>query len=214
MIYRPDLFQVLSAKSLYVDISEDKNQKSKTRDVLFVSGLLGQDTVYVMVNHWPSRSGGEAASMWKRERAAKVCKGVVDILQALNANAKIIIMGDFNDDPVSPSLAKTLNAKGNIKEIGSKSLYNPWYNYYKKGMGTLGYNDSWNLFDQIIISNGFIGNQATGWKYYKSEVYKREFLISQFGRYKGYPHRSFSGSTWIDGYSDHLPTIIYLIKEK
>lgn len=213
MIYRPDLFQVLAAKSLYVNINEGQATKAKTRDVLFVTGLLGGDTVHVMVNHWPSRSGGEAASMWKRERAAQVCKNVVDSLQQINPKSKIIIMGDFNDDPVSPSIAKTLNAKGDIKKVGEVGLYNPWYNFYKKGLGTLGYNDSWNLFDQIIISSGFVGADVMGWKYYKSEIFKREFMVSQFGRFKGYPHRSFSNNAWIDGYSDHFPTVIYLIKE-
>lgn len=212
MIYRPDIFMVLSAQSLYVDITEDKS-KSKTRDILFTTGILAGDTVHIMVAHWPSRSGGEAASMWKRQNAAAVCKKVTDSLMQINPNAKIIIMGDLNDDPVSPSVAKTLGTVNTIEKVKPNALYNPWTAYYKKGIGTLGYNDSWNLFDQIIVSGGWIKNSNNGWKYYKSEIYNRQYLISQFGKYKGYPHRSFSGSTWIDGYSDHFPVLIYLIKE-
>lgn len=212
MIYRPDAFTVLAAKSHYVDISKDES-KSKTRDVLEVTGILSGDTVTVLVNHWPSRSGGEAASMWKREAAAKVCKKIADSLALRNPNYKMIIMGDLNDDPISPSVAKTLNAKGDIKIARQEQqMFNPWHSLFKKGIGTLGYNDSWNLFDQIILSYGFV-NEGAGWQYLTPEIYNRAFMVSQFGRFKGYPHRSFSGSTWIDGYSDHFPTIIYLKKE-
>src|SRR5690606_6184727 len=117
--------------------------KSKTRDILEVTGLLSGDTVTVLVNHWPSRSGGEAASMWKREAAAKVCKTIADSLALRNPNYKMIIMGDLNDDPISPSVAKTLNAKGDIKIARQKQqMFNPWHSLFKKGIGTLGYNDS------------------------------------------------------------------------
>lgn len=213
LIYRPDLFHVLSAHSLYVDITEDSGRKSKTRDILYTTGILAGDTVHVMVGHWPSRSGGEAASMWKRQRAAKVCRNVIDSLHKINPDTKIIVMGDLNDDPVSPSVAKTLGAIGDIDKVKTNSMYNPWMSFFKKGIGTLGYNDSWNLFDQIIISGSIVTNPNQGWKYHKAEIYNRQYMISQFGRYKGYPHRSFSNSKWIDGYSDHFPTLIYLVKE-
>jgi hypothetical protein len=213
MIYRPDLFRVLSAQSLYVDISAD-NSKSKTRDILHTCGILADDTIHVLVGHWPSRSGGEAASMWKRQKAASVCKRIVDSLTNINPDTKILIMGDLNDDPISPSVAKTLGAKGgDVKNIKTSELYNPWLSFYKKGIGTLGYDDRWNLFDQIIISGGWIHNTNKKWKYNKAEIHSRQFMVSQFGRFKGYPHRSFSNGIWIDGYSDHFPTLLYFIKE-
>lgn len=212
LIYRPDLFTVLGAQSLYVDITDDKS-KSKTRDVLYASGILAGDTIHILVGHWPSRSGGEAASMWKRERAARVCRNVIDSLQKINPEVKVVVMGDLNDDPVSPSVVKTLGATGDLSQVKATSMYNPWMAFYKKGIGTLGYNDSWNLFDQIIVSGGLVTNSNKGWKYHKAEIYNRQFLVSQFGKYKGYPHRSFSGAKWMDGYSDHFPTMIYLLKE-
>ncbi len=215
LIYRPDLFKVLSAKSINVDITKD-DKKEKTRDILFVTGILDTDTVHVFVNHWPSRRGGEAASSWKRKKAADVVRAQVDSLTKLNENAKIVIMGDLNDDPVSPSVVKNLGAATDKQNaIQNKSLFNPWYAFYKKGIGTLGFSDRWNLFDQIIISYGFVNpNTTNGWKYHTAEIFSRSFITSQFGRFTGYPHRSFSGTQWIDGYSDHFPTIIYLVKEQ
>jgi hypothetical protein len=211
MLYNPKYFKVLAAKALPVEISEN-GRKEATRDVLYVTGKLGEDTVHVFVNHWPSRRGGEAATVWKRAKAAAVSKTVIDSLMKINPNTKAIIMGDLNDDPIDPSVAKTLGAvdKEKVKPGG---LFNPWITFYKNGVGTLGYNDSWNLFDQIILSAGFANTKAKGWQYYKAEIFNRKFLKNQFGQYKGYPHRSFVGSTWQDGYSDHFPTIIYLTKE-
>ena len=212
LLYNPKYFKVLSAKALPVDITEN-GKREYTRDVLYVTGKLGDDTFHVFVNHWPSRRGGESATVWKRAKAAQVSKNVINELVKTNPNAKCIVMGDLNDDPIDPSVAKTLGAVGDKDKVRPGGLFNPWMEYYKNGIGTLGYNDSWNLFDQIIISYGFVKPQANSWKFYKAEIFNRKFLKSQFGQYKGYPHRSFSGTTWIDGYSDHFPTIIYLVKE-
>lgn len=212
LIYNPKYFKVLEANAHYVDIEKDGN-KAKTRDILEVKGLLLGDTITVLVGHWPSRWGGEAASQWKRIRAAEVCKRIKDELVAQNPNARIIIMGDLNDDPVSPSVAQTLNAKGKMEEVEAGGLFNPFWAYFKRGIGTLGYNDSWNLFDQIIVSSGFLHDDK-GWKFKEAFIFDKNYLKNQFGRFKGYPHRSFVGTVWQDGYSDHFPTYIYITKEK
>lgn len=211
MLYNPAFFRVINARALPVEIITN-GKMEHTRDVLYVIGRLGDDTFHVFVNHWPSRRGGEAATVWKRAKAASVSKNIIDSIMAVNPNAKAIVMGDLNDDPTDPSIVKILGAVGNKKKVKPGGLYNPWVNFYKKGIGTLGYNDSWDLFDQIMVSYGFIKPGADNWHFYKAEIFNHAFLKNAFGKYKGYPHRSFSGTTWIDGYSDHFPTIIYLAK--
>lgn len=211
LLYNPKYFKVLSGQSLRVDLSS--TGEGATRDVLYVSGILSGDTVHVLVNHWPSRRGGEAASAPRRAIAAAVSRRIADSLIAINPDTKIIVMGDLNDDPVDASLVKVLKASGDRKKIGRSSLFNPFTKFYKDGIGSLGYNDSWNLFDQIIISGAFLNDSTAGWRYHKAEVFNRDFLKTKFGQYKGYPHRSFSGNTWINGYSDHFPTLVYLVKQ-
>lgn len=213
MLYNPKYFKVLNAQALNVNISESGEKGGKTRDVLFVQGILSGDTVNVFVNHWPSRRGGEAASAPLRAIAAGVSKKVIDSLTAINPSTRVILMGDLNDDPTDASVAKVLGAKGDKKEIKKNGLYNPFVSFYKNGIGTLGYNDSWSLFDQIMISGAMIKENPEHWFFYKAEVFNKEFLKNKFGQYKGYPHRSFDGNNWINGYSDHFPTLIYLIKE-
>lgn len=216
MLYNPKYFKLLQAQALYVDISKIGEVKGgKTRDVLFVSGTLAGDTVHILVNHWPSRRGGEAASAPLRAAAASVGKRVIDSLQALNSHAKVVLMGDLNDDPNNESITKVLGATGDLRKVKATGLYNPWMSYFRKGYGTLGFNDSWNLFDQIIISGGWLKQNNSNdqqWLFYKSEVFRKDFLIEKLGQYKGYPKRSFSNNQWNNGYSDHLPTIVYIVK--
>ena len=212
LMYNPKYFTVLKAEALFTDISKSGEKGGKTRDVLYVTGLLNGDTTHVFVNHWPSRRGGEAASAPLRAIAAGVSKKVIDSLMQVNPASKVVVMGDLNDDPTDASVTKVLGAKGNKDKVGLSELFNPFTAFFNQGIGTLGYNDSWNLFDQIMISGGYLRNNDPQWRYYKAEVFNRDFLKEKFGQYKGYPHRSFSGETWINGYSDHFPTIVYLVK--
>ncbi len=212
LLYNPKYFTVLNAQALYTDISAFGEKGGKTRDVLYVTGLLNGDTTHVFVNHWPSRRGGEAASAPLRAIAAGVSKKVIDSLMKVNPASKVIVMGDLNDDPTDASVTKVLGAKGNKDKVGPSELFNPFTAFYNQGIGTLGYNDVWNLFDQIMISGAYLRSNDPQWRYYKAEVFNRDFLKEKFGQYKGYPHRSFSGTTWINGYSDHFPTIVYMIK--
>ncbi len=144
--------------------------------------------------------------------AASVNRHIIDSLQSINPYTHIIVMGDLNDDPTDASVAKVLGAKGNKSKTGVNDLYNPFVRFYRKGIGTSGYDDRWNLFDQIILSSSFLLPGNNGLKFYKAEVFNRGFLKNAFGRYKGYPHRSFDGSQWLKGYSDHFPVLVYLLK--
>lgn len=212
MLYSPKYFKVLKARALYTDIAVSGEKGGKTRDVLHVIGILAGDTTHVFVNHWPSRRGGEAASAPLRAIAAGVSRRVIDSLMAIDPQTRVINMGDLNDDPTSPSVARVLGAVGDKAKVKPGGLFNPWATFYNQGIGTLAYNDSWNLFDQIIISSGWLQKSEEHWQFYRAEIFSREFLVEKFGQYKGYPHRSFDGTNWIDGYSDHFPVLVYLVK--
>jgi len=210
LLYHPKYFHLLQARALFTDISATGEKGGRTRDVLHVTGILRGDTAHVFVNHWPSRRGGEEASAVLRKMAARVSRKVIDSLFAVNPETRILVMGDFNDDPGNASIRHSLGASGDIRKIKVGELYNPWGAFINRGIGTLGYNDSWNLFDQIILSSGWFSQSGRHWAYHKADIYNRDFLKEHFGRFKGYPHRSFDGTNWINGYSDHFPVIIYL----
>jgi endonuclease/exonuclease/phosphatase family metal-dependent hydrolase len=213
LLYNPKYFKVLNARHVTVPL-ESLGQSRPTRDVLHVTGILAGDTVHVMVNHWPSKSGGEAATNPGRNLAARVNKQVVDSLMATDPNSKIIILGDLNDNPTCHAVIDVLGASDEKDKTPKSGIYNPWIKMYRKGMGTESYHGEWNLIDQIMISEPFLTNKNKKWGYYKNEIFNKEFLINKMGKDKGLPHRSFTiGHVWDKGYSDHFPVLMYFIKE-
>lgn len=212
LLYNPKYFTVLDSRKLYVKLDED-GEVIYTRDVLWVKGIFDGDTINVFVNHWPSRRGGEERSAPRRAAAAKVDKDFIDSIQAVTPAAKIVVMGDLNDDPVSPSVKKVLGAKGKMEDVQEGGLYNPWVNMYKNGYGTLAYQDAWGLFDQIMISYSWLDKSQQGYFYSKASIFNKEFLVENIGKYKGYPMRTWDGNLYRGGYSDHFPTYIVMLKK-
>ena len=182
----------------------------QTRDILLVDGEVAGERVSVIVNHWPSRRGDK--SVISRELAASVAKHIYDSLMVVDPTIRVVIMGDLNDDPVDPSCAVVLNAKKNANEVEPGGLFNTMWEKYSKGIGSLCYQGKWNLFDQIIISQNLLGDDFSTLKFRKAEIFNRDFLIQKTGKNKGYPFRTFSGGHFQNGYSDHFPTYILLIK--
>ena len=215
LIYNKDVFKVNSTKSHELIIYDNKSSKRNyTRDQLVVSGLLDNELIHLIVNHWPSRSGGEERSRAGRMAAAELNKKIIDSLQNKYKNAKIITMGDFNDDPHDDSMKKILNAKKYIEDVKTNGIYNPMEVILSdQGIGSNAYRDVWQLFDQILVTEPFLNKKYDSYQFYKAGIFNKSYLINKAGRYKGYPFRSFSWGSFTDGYSDHLPSYIYLIKE-
>ncbi|UYW01053.1 endonuclease/exonuclease/phosphatase family protein [Flavobacterium agricola] len=183
-----------------------------TRDQLLVTGLLDGEEVHVIVNHWPSRSGGEKRSSPFREKAADLNKKIIDSLYVINPKAKIITMGDLNDGPYNKSVTKNLGAVAKRDELVAGGIFNPMYQMYKDGMGTIAYRDAWDIFDQILVSEPLARktNNYDSLRYWKAGIYNPTYLQQKSGQYKGYPLRNSNNEP---GYSDHFPVYIYLIKE-
>jgi len=213
LLYNPKYFKVEESDKLFVQLPSGSKDAYYTRDVLWVKGKLDGETVHFFVNHWPSRVGGEERSMPARFAAAKVDKDKIDEIQKTDPQAKIVVMGDLNDDPISPSVTKVLNAKGKIADVQPGGLFNPWVEMYKKGIGTLAYQDAWGLFDQIMISQSWLTKEQPGFFYYQAHIFNHQFLVENGGRYKGYPMRTWDGNTYRGGYSDHFPTYIIMLKK-
>jgi exonuclease III len=191
------------------------NKKVFTRDQLLVSGYLDDEFIHLIVNHWPSRSGGEAKSRPLREKAAYQNTKIIQKIRDKEANAKILIMGDFNDDPNNTSFKKVLKTKRKKKNVGALDIYNPYENLHRKGLNTLVYRDNLNLFDMILISAPLLDKgkkDFSTYKMYKAMIFNKLFLSDKKGKYKGYPFRSFSNGGYTGGYSDHYPVYLYLIR--
>jgi hypothetical protein len=213
LFYNPKYFKPQFSEPLFVPLIEPDGAPRYTRDILYVEGKLLGEPVYIFVNHWPSRRGGEEASAPSRAIAAGIAKHKIDSITKLNPDAKIVLMGDLNDDPVSPSVTNVIGATPDKATVKHGGMYNPWTAYYKEGIGTLAYNDAWNLFDQIIISSGWLNKNQSGLFFKDARIFSKPWMIEQEGRYKGYPKRTYEVNKYIGGYSDHFPTFTIFLKE-
>ncbi len=214
LIYNPRYFRVLSVNNHTLFI--ESNPDLRTRDQMCVTGVLGgTDTISVIVNHWPSRLGGEEQSSYLREAAGALSRHIADSVMRLYPNSGVIMMGDLNDDPQNKSCAVAFGARRSIEEVEQGGFYNPFWKMLDRGIGTLAYRGGWNLFDQIIVSDYFI-NDPTRTKrlqLLKPIVMNFDFLKDSEGQRAGYPLRTHSGGVWMNGYSDHFPTQILLVRE-
>ncbi len=235
VLYNPRFFRVLNVTNQRLseedfararEAADDErkldyewNENFRTRDQMCVVGLLAGDTVAVIVNHWPSRLGGQEASSPKREAAGMMCRRTIDSLVNVHGdNIGIIFMGDLNDDPMDKACAEAVGGKRDIDEVDeADEMFNPFWNVLAKGVGTLAYRGQWNLFDQIMCNGFFTKYRSSKDKpqltYLRCEALNRDFLKTQEGDRKGYPLRTYSGGVFLNGYSDHFPTEIFLVKE-
>jgi endonuclease/exonuclease/phosphatase family metal-dependent hydrolase len=211
LIYDPAAFQVYAHKAYRLTMPSRPDLR--TRDQLLVSGLLDGDTLHVIVAHWPSRRGGEKRSMPNRQAAGDLGRHIADSLFARNASARIVYMGDLNDDPVNRSMTHHLKATGDRKQATGTRFFNPMHAPYQKGIGTLAWRDSWNLFDQIVISPALLATGTDRYGYYGVRIYNEAYLRQQEGNFAGYPLRTFVGDGYQDGFSDHFPVYLILVKE-
>ncbi|MBK7309958.1 MAG: hypothetical protein IPI93_03980 [Sphingobacteriaceae bacterium] len=209
-IYNPTYFTVTKSVSYHVTLPDTGY---KTRDILVISGLFNGEPLSVLINHWPSRRGGELKSRQGRINAATMARHIADSIVKLNPETKIAIMGDLNDDPTNESVKKHIGTYGDVKEAVAGDYFNPMEKLFADGIGSLAWKDSWNLFDQILLNKPFLGEYFS-WNYYTVRVFNKAFLKSDHGNFKGYPFRTYSGSAYTAGYSDHFPVYIVIAKEK
>ncbi len=214
LLYQEKYFTYQSSKSF--TLKDPSDSSFFTRDQLLVSGKIGNESFHFMVAHWPSRRGGEKRSRPNRILAAELGLKVMDSIRKSDPAGKVIYMGDLNDDPISYSLKNVIRAEGEITQVEQGEFYNPMEKLYHQGIGTLAYKDNWNLFDQFICTSTLVprDNDFSHYKYYKAKVFNAPYLKGSSGNFAGYPFRTYVGSTWQGGYSDHFPVYMYLVKEK
>ncbi|HPG32786.1 MAG TPA: endonuclease/exonuclease/phosphatase family protein [Lentimicrobium sp.] len=207
LLYKSNDFKVSNTTSNRLVIPEQKD--FHTRDQLVVTGELDGEKISVIVNHWPSRRSEPEY----RKEAARLCRHLSDSLMREDKNARILIMGDMNDDPADSSVFDVLGAKGLRENLRKGELFNPMWMIHHNGRGTLTYRDNWNLFDQIIVSQALLSKKAKGWKLDHADICNEKFLFEQEGKYAGNPFRTYAGRKYLGGYSDHLPVFLILNKQ-
>jgi predicted extracellular nuclease len=203
LLYKKELFEVIHSETFPLYLKDEKGNRDYTRDILMVKGKLNGELIYVLVNHWPSRRSGDDNGESKRIKAANLATTIIEKIKAENENSKIIIMGDFNDDPSNNSVKQ---------HLVNASFYNPMESILDKGKGTLRYHGKWHLFDQIIFSKNFFEIEEKKHSFKYAEVFDNYFIQEWNGKYKGTPFRTYVGDHYQGGFSDHFPVYVYLKK--
>ena len=211
LLYNPKYFKLTNSKSYRTIVPGDP--EFITRDQLVVSGIFDGEMMHFIVMHWPSRVGGEKRSMPGRIAAADLCRHIADSIMREDQNAKIIMMGDFNDYPTNKTVTEHLRASGDMKDLRDGEFFNPMYELHKKGYGTNFYRDAPGVLDQMILTPALLPNGYDSYQFKNAMVHNKEFLKQHGGRYNGYPFRTFAGGVWMGGYSDHFPVYVILLKK-
>lgn len=211
LLYNAEQFYPLEYE--YYPLTDKNGSIRYSREILYVSGIVGGvDTLHVFVNHWPSRYSGVMETRELRNGAARLLRHKIDLLFAKNTNSKIVVLGDFNDQPSDDSLVKYLRARPNGDNLLSSELYNLSNEWLQLDYGTLKYQSQWFVFDQIIVSGGLL-NSRKG-IYAKQEwasICNLPFLYERDAKYGGKkPLRTYVGYKYNGGFSDHFPLLLKL----
>jgi len=209
--YDPARFKILSTRAFPTIVPN--NPDFITRDQWLMTGVLDNtDTLDIVVNHWPSKSGGEQRSLPGRLAAGKLGRQIADSVLNSRPNAKFIYMGDLNDNPTSKCIIAEMNTKTKPEKLTQYDLYNPMWKLFRDGFGSYAYRDSWEMLDNIIISGGLVNAAPGTYRFRTANIFRKNFMFTKTGSYMDYPFRTFAGGNYQGGYSDHLPVYIVLTK--
>ncbi len=201
LLYDRNRFKVAYSKNYSIDLFNEKDEADYTRDILLVSGLFEGLELHVIVNHWPSRRTGDLETGHKRMAASKKVVEIIDNIKTKNKEAKIVVMGDFNDDPNNESVTHLVHSHG---------LFNPMETLISNERGTTNFKQKWNLFDQFMFTHNFFERKKNSLRYVNANIFDEDFLKLYDGKYKGTPYRTYVGRRYKGGYSDHFPIFLTL----
>ncbi|KAA5820879.1 endonuclease [Algibacter amylolyticus] len=203
LLYDTKTFKVTHSEAFAIVLTEPDGSTDYTRDVLLVSGVLDNENVHVIVNHWSSRREGQKETEYKRLASSKKVSDIIETLKNKNEDAKILVLGDFNDTPQNLSLKRLVDDYG---------LYNPMETLRSFTRGSVKHRRQWFVFDQILVSINFFRSSKNEFEFFKANIFDEPFLKLFKGPYKGSPYRTYAGPKYQGGYSDHFPVYVILKK--
>ncbi|WP_242203838.1 endonuclease/exonuclease/phosphatase family protein [Aestuariivivens insulae] len=203
LLYDTTAFEVLDSEPYTIQLTNDNGLPDYTRDILLVTGLLDGEQIHIIVNHWSSRREGEKETETKRLASSNKVSDIIKTLQLQFEDPKIIVIGDFNDEPNNISVKQIVH---------NFNLFNPMETLRSYSRGSVYHNRKWSLFDQIFFTINFLKSSNQNYEFFKADIFDEDFLKLFHGPYKGSPFRTYLGKKYKGGYSDHFP--VYAIFKK
>ncbi len=210
LIYKPSVIR--HAKSHHLPVNADSIGGDHTRDILLADfNLLNNTRLVIVVNHWPSRREGETESEYKRIFVARTVKHICDSIIKSDPKCHIMVMGDFNDYPDNRSLSEIMMARPDMSALPARAFYNPMFSMMKAGGGSYRHKGNWNFLDQILLNQNLLDMKSKlHYVANSTAVFKQDWMLETEEKYKGNPKRTFGGTKYLNGFSDHLPVYLYL----
>lgn len=202
-IYQKDRITILKSEPIRVIFKDSSGNKSYTRDILYVEAEFEREKIYFFVLHLPSKLDQEINQEKRRILLSKIRKQIDLILQE-NSEAKIVVMGDFNDTPTADNIRLELNTRAKQDEVKYNEIYNPMVGLMSYKRGSLVHKKQWMLFDQIMVTKGFLTADSR-LQFLKADIFDSAFLTQNIDKMGAFPNRTFIGSKYLGGYSDHFP---------
>lgn len=210
ILFRPDLFKYKSHH--YIPIQDPVDPDYLYRGILHVKGT-GPDgsNLHVFMNHWKSRSGGQQETERQRMFSAISLRKQLDLLLSRESRFKVIIMGDFNDEPTNRSITNGLSASNKRRNIQMGEYFNLYYDLHNQdGEGTYSFQGNWNMLDQIIVSYNLLNQErglSTGFD--GARILKEEWMLYKSEKYgASFPSSTYGGPQYYGGPGDHLPVYV------
>jgi predicted extracellular nuclease len=215
-VYQRSAFKVLNSRPIRVvipSVEKKANTPQATRDILQIDGILGgRDTLSVFVNHWPSRRIGDKNSEPRRIAAAKTLRRAVDSLGKARPTSKMIIMGDFNDQPTDVSISEALRAREDRNNVSNGDLFNLLADLHLLDRGSYFYKGIWNMLDQVIVTPNLLSDKKGDLQAGNPQIFQEDWVMFKHKDYGLLPNRTYGGLKYYGGYSDHLPVYIDLTR--
>jgi endonuclease/exonuclease/phosphatase family metal-dependent hydrolase len=183
----------------------------RSQRMLEVTLVEGKHELVVMASHWTSRvSDGRGTG--RASYAQQIYRNFAEVYKK-SPGVKYIVCGDFNDAPTDESVARHLNATGDVKKVLALTtrdrplFYSPFAEMVKDKKGTHFHQGQPYIFDNICLSPGLL--ESGGWSYVP-----RSAAIVELLQFRGRPDR-FGGPAdkrpWRNrGASDHFPVTVEL----
>lgn len=203
LIYDASVFNVTHSEPISIDLFNEHGERDYTRDALYVELECEHEQFHIIVTHWPSRRDGLEETNPKRIEVATQIRAFLDL--KIDELSKVIIMGDFNDNPDCESVNSVLK---------SHLLFNPFEQLQSITRGSLSFHSEWFLFDQILLSHNFLSREGQTFKFDRADIFDARFLQEWHGRRKGTPFRTYRGNKYVSGFSDHFPVYVNILLEK
>lgn len=203
LLYRTDRFRVL--KDSVVRVS-DSAEGFFTRDILVVEGVTAQgDTVSLVLNHWPSKRGGDEAEA-HRMAIADTLRRLMNELHAEHPQGAVIAMGDMNCTADEAPMAVGMGfGDDSINADGIRNL--TWR--LPREWGSHKFQGQWDYIDQVLLLAG------EGWMVGDLKLLRYDHLLTDEKNRPGMrPRRTNQGSRYEGGLSDHLPLRLRLRRRR